>query len=240
MQDCKGRSGKNAIESSSDNYLKLKRPEVENQWVSNSDGHMIIKLAYYNEQEQEEEIRACCESNCSTFIPLIENKFGILNARPYDIEYGCDSSCAPEQFGMTAFIEIHKCVEKKEFNRNKYKFWKKSVDPYIGELLDNKFFFNIFNFVVSEMQDIIRINLLNYINEYASEDHIDRREDIERLFSEYEEMRVKSLSLRIQNQDIVINKNGHIDIQCPDLEYFRINADLIKKILIVGFKGDHG
>lgn len=217
-----------------DNYVKSKELRIENKISRNSDSRMIIKLAYYNEQSQADEIRTCCESNNSKFIPLVENKFGILNETPWNISYGQESSNNERSFGVKAFIDIYNCVENLE--KKKWRLWKKDVVPYIGELLDNKFFLNIL-FIVSNYEDAEIV--LKVLTKSGNIIDLDDLDEIKEGFRRTNIKRILNLSFRFNGQDVSIDKSGYIDIS-SNTDFFNENENVIRDLIINGFRGDYG
>ena len=220
--------------NTSDNYVKSKELKAEQQIDGDSDSHMIIKLAYYNEKNQENDIRTCCESNNSIFMPIIENKFGILNESPWDISYGSESYNGERNFGVRAFIDIYNCMQNLE--KGKWRLWKKDIAPYIGELLDNKFFLNILFAVSTNGNADIVLKVLTKSGNIRDLDDLD---EIKEGFQRENIKRILNLSFKFKGQDITIDKSGYIDIS-SNTDFFKENESLIKELLITGFRGDYG
>lgn len=224
----------NGVENPADNYVKSEELEREDHVDGDSDSHMIIKLAYYNEQRQADEIRTCCESNNSIFIPIIDNKFGILNETPWNVSYGKESSNGERNFGVKAFIDIYNCVQNLE--KSKWRLWGKDAAPYVGELLDNKFFLNLL-FVISANRytDVV----LKVLTKSGDSKDLDEIDEIRDGFKGGSIRRIVNLSFKLNGQDISINKSGYLDIS-SNADFFKSNEDLIKKLIITGFSGDYG
>jgi hypothetical protein len=224
------------IENTSDNYVKLEGSESESGRISNSDSRMIIKLAYYSERGQADDISTCCELNGSLFIPLIENKFGILNEVPWKVSYGQDSSDGEENFKIKGFVDVYNCVSNLEKSKIKYKLWKKNLSPYIGELLDNKFFLNIL-FVVSTHKKLsVILKVQTKSGEVKDLENVD---EIKNGFKKKYIKRILNLSFNFNGKDVFIDKSGYIDIS-SNLDFFRENEEAIKDLLITGFREDYG
>lgn len=226
---------RNTIEKTGVNYVNLKSALDENKRVNHSCTHMIIKLAYYSEKKQEKEIRTCCESNGSLFIPLVQNKFGILNETEWNPSYGQDSGDRGKNFGIKAFIDIYNCVSDLEKNKSR----KNGDSPYVGELLDNNFFLNILFFISKGEKSNIELNYLKVLTKTKKIEEIGTFNEIQDGFRKKYISRILDLSMQLKQQDLLINKSGYIGIS-SNVDFFKENEELIKELLIIGFQEDYG
>lgn len=200
---------------------------------------MIIKLAYYDEQNQENDIRTCCDSNNSFFISLFKNKFGILAVAPYDHSYGRGSADEECGFRIQKFIDIYNCVDQLEKNKFRNRIWKRNAIPYVGELLDNKFFLNILFIIFSDNKNNIELDYLKVITAIGNYKEIADHDEFKMRFKGGQIKRILKLSFILEGQYITVNKNGYIGIS-SDIEFVKKNCELIKGLIINGFRGEYG
>ena len=215
-----------AITNTSDNYVKLDKERTKRKIARRrSDARMIIKLAYYNDPNQQEDIRECCESNGSLFIPLFENKFGILTKIPWVPSYGKTSTDEAIGFGVKAFIDIYNCVDKREKSKWRSKLWKSDAAPYNGELLDNKFFLNILFIISNDDKNAIELNHLRVVTKSGEFQELEDLDEIKMGIKKSYIKRILILSFNLGGQDITVNKNGYIDISSNE-DFFAKNSKM--------------
>jgi hypothetical protein len=227
------------IKELSDNYVKSDKHN-ESKIAYRRDAQMIIKLAYYNDRTQEKDIRMCCESNGSLFIPIFENKFGILTEALGEPLFGRDSGEQDNDFGIKTFIDVYNCVDKLEKDKPKYLFWgRKYPVPYVGELLDNKFFLNILFVILTDKKMNVELNYLYVLTKVGTPKKIEDPHEVMKGFKEDLIERILKLSFNLEGQDITINKKGYIGIS-TGIEFFKENDKVIKGLILNGFRGEYG
>lgn len=193
---------------------------------------MLIKLAICNDEKQQKYISECCEKYESLFIPINENKFGILAESPYEMSLGRESEEDVSDFNIKNFVDIYNCAKNERdtflriFRRQKRRY----EVPYVGMVLDNMFFFSLFMFC--ETQDI-PISYVYFILDdktpYISEDP----NEIKNELNKHEENKILKLCINLKNRDIIFSKSGYIDIAAK-LEFYKTNRNIIQKMISVG------
>jgi len=191
---------------------------------------MLIKLALYDDKKIIKDIVECCKKNNAHYLPIFNNKFGILTEN-VDITYGREDGAYSTDLNVKTFVKIYRCVLDSQ-KHGRSIFAKKAMSPYNGKLLDNLFFKNVISYCE---KNSIEVEFLRFISNLKTDLKVHKLEEIKEVLDEKNDTIIERLSLFLKGNNIVLNKHGYVDIA---LEYdsYKENENLILGMLKAGFK----
>ncbi len=184
---------------------------------------MQMKLALFDDKNMESDIAKCCEENEATYVPIMDNRFGILSNN-LAIDY-----TDQDNIDFRLFIKIYQCALYEHKKNHLFHFFKSS-SPYSGKILDNLFFKNIIKYCVTNN---IRINFIRILSDFKSEYTIRDAEEIQEVISDKNNI-IKKLSLVLSNKTIIFDKAGYIDFSFK-IDFYNKNKNTILNIIRTGF-----
>lgn len=190
---------------------------------------MLIKLAIFDNKKQEKIIIDCCKQNNTLYIPLFENKFGMLTGN-HELSYGKEDKTYHQDFNVKTFVNIYRCVFN--YYERKSKFGKRDKVPYSGEILDNVFFKNVVDYCNEKN---IEIHFLRFTSDLESDFTSDNLEEINEALNQIEIIKILKLSIILKDVEIIFNKIGYVDIG-SEMVFYETNKNDILKMIEVGFK----
>ena len=191
---------------------------------------MLMKLAFYDSRGDKDNIAECCTKFHADYVPIFDNKFGILT-EDYKIAYGREDWAHASDLNVSAFVDIYKCVQDCE-SKKKSRFGKKRRTHYSGELLDNLFFKNVMYFCKKHN---IELDYLRYVSNFESEDTTTDIGEMMDVFTQLDNFRILKLCLSLQNISIIFGNNGYVDI-ASDHEFYKRNEGQIIDMIKTGFE----
>lgn len=191
---------------------------------------MLMKLAFYDNGSGKDNIVECCIKFHAYYVPIFDNKFGILT-EDYNIAYGREDGAHASDLNVSTFVDIYKCVQDCESKR-KSRFGKKKLTHYSGELLDNLFFKNVMSFCEKHN---IELEYLRYVSNFESEDTTTDIDEMMDMFTQLDNFRILKLSLSLQNISIIFSKNGYVDIG-SDYTFYKEHEGQIIDMIKTGFE----
>lgn len=191
---------------------------------------MLIKLATC-EEGQQERIDECCKKYGSIFIPLTKNKFGILAESATKVSLGKVSEEDISKFNIKAFVDIYNCSEGSGKSLSCIRIFKRrDAVPYIGLILDTKFFENLIRFCIDRNIPVNYISILsNYGTFYTGEDV----EEFKKLLDEGNVKAILKICVNLNDKNIIFSRSGYIDIAAR-LDFYMENCDIINKMISTG------
>ena len=191
---------------------------------------MLMKLALYDNKKTKDNIVECCTKFHAHYIPILNNKFGILT-EDADVAFGREDGTHASDLNVKTFVTIYECVQNRESKRGSL-FGKKNITPYSGELLDNLFFKNVMYFC---QKNNIELEYLRYLSNFLSEDTVTDLDEMKNIFNQMENFRILKLSLSYQDKSIIFSKNGYVDLGL-EFNFYEENEDKILEMIKAGFE----
>jgi hypothetical protein len=192
---------------------------------------MHIKIALYDEKAKENIIK-CCEEQGVIFMPILRNIFAMLTEDSTIIR-GREDGNNSQNMAINSFVKIYKCTKNKQKKKFPW-FGTKELIPYNGKILDNLFFKKIIEYSLSDEKDT-EIESIEYKSNYNSESNEHEIDEIKKILNDIENIRITKFSFCFQDIDIIINKDGYIDLDC-DMEDYQKHENKIVKIIKMGLE----
>lgn len=195
---------------------------------------MLIKIAMYNEKNQENDISRCCEENDSLFIPFEKNIFGILDKNPGRISFSRESANDRDGITNKTFVDIYQCLLN---IKKRSSFFNRDKSPFEGLILDNQFFFNLIRHCIDKS---IKINYISYNSNLESDVIIEDPDSIQELIKEADtdaSIKIVRVSIQMNSREILFNKMGYVDIASSDITFFNNTKTPLINLLIKGLEG---
>jgi len=191
---------------------------------------MLIKLALYDDKKIINDIVECCKKNNAHYLPVFDNKFGILT-EDVDVTYGREDGTYSHDVNAKTFVKIYRCVLDSQ-KQGMPIFGKKAMSPYNGKLLDNLFFKNVISYCEKNNIEVEFLHIISYLKTDIT---VYEPEEIKEVLDEKDGTIIKKLSLILKGNNIVLSKHGYVTIA---LEYdsYKENENLILGMLKAGFK----
>ena len=191
---------------------------------------MLIKLALYDDKKIINDIVECCKKNNAHYLPVFDNKFGILT-EDVDVTYGREDGTYSYDVNPKTFVKIYKCVLDSQ-KQGMPIFGKKAMSPYNGKMLDNLFFKNVISYCE---KNNIEVEFLRIISHLRTDITVYEPEEIKEVLDEKDDTIIERLSLILKGNNIVLSRHGYVNIAL-DCDSYKENENLIIGILKVGFK----